>query len=791
MDWLHPLDKKALRDGVRLWGQLLAASMVLASGLAVLVMSHYLHASLSATQSAYYERYRFADVFAHVRRAPLSLSERVEAIEGVERAEARIKELVRLELDDVLEPAAASIVSLPEDASRPALNDLIVSHGAWPTPDRPADVLVSTEFAATHALGPGDALTAVINGRKRELTIAGLARSPEYVYVIGPGELVPQHEKFGVLWMNRKGLERAFDMDGAFNDIAIALSQGANQEAVIADLDRLLDPYGGAGAYGRSSQVSHQFLQSEVDQTLAMGRVIPPIFLLTAAFMLHVAIGRLIDTERSQIGLLKAFGYGPASIAGHYLKLAMIPAALGAGLGIALGVWAGEAVSGVYTRFYNLPFMLRGSPGPVYAYAVLAALATCGSAALLSVRRALALEAAVAMRPPAPPVYRRSIVDRLRALEFLSAPARIILRNIMRTPWRSALTTLGVAGGCAILVAGTFMWDAMTFVTHQQFVATQRQDMTVSFPIEQPGRIMFSLERLPGVTAVEGVRGVAVRLSNGPKDDLTSLMGLPETPELYRPLDASGAPISPPPNGIMLSRLLAEKLALEPGDSVSVEVLEGRRPTLSLPITAFVEDYIGSAAYMRREELNRALKEGPMITMANLSLDMAERDAFYRAVKGTPVIATVTERQAMIDGVRETMTENVWISVVIFALFAATICFGVVYNAARISLSERGRELASLRVMGFTKGEASYVLLGELAVLVLLALPLGCLLGYLFASGMIAMFATELVRPPLYIPVSRYAWSILVTLAAALASGLIVRRRVNRLDLIGVLKTRE
>ncbi len=788
---IHPLDVKLLRDARRLWGQLLAAALVLTSGITVLVMSNYLFATLSQTQQAYYERYRFSDVFSGVRRAPLRLEDQIEAIPGVRSAVLRIQENARLDMPGLTEPASAALMSIPR-TGRPALNDVLVSRGRWPEPGRHDEAIISNEFAAAWDLSPGDSVTAIINGRQRDLDVVGIGASPEFIYAIGPGDIIPQHDRFAILWMARDSLERAFDLDGAFNDVAVKLERNANEAAVIDALDDVLDPYGGRGAFGRDDQLSHSFIQSEINQNKAMGRILPPIFLGVAAFMLYVAISRLIDTEREQIGLMKAFGYSNATVAAHYLKLAMIPGVAGGVFGVIVGSLTGDGLTVIYKDFYNLPFLVRDPPIGTYALSVLIAVGVCAAGAVAAVRKAVRLDPAVAMRPPAPPRFTRGWMDRLGLIGLLDGPGRIIVRNISRAPFRSSLTVVGVAAGCATMVAGTFMHESMDRLMTVQFQHMDRSDVTISFPLEQPERALTALAHLPGVRAVEGTHIVPVDMVNGPRSERVGLQGLKPDPQLNRPLDTELDPIMLREGGVVMSRYLAEKLDLELGDTVRMKVLEGRRPTLVAPLHGLVDDHIALAAYMSADALADALDEAPTVSVAHVRLDPQHYDAFFNAVKESPLLQSTTSRPLILEKFRQTLDENIAIFTTMFSIFAASICLGIVYNAARIALSERGRELASLRVLGFTRGEVSYILLGELGVLVLLALPLGCLMGWGIAWIVVnAMFDADLVRPPLIVTTERYATAMIFTVFFAFVSGLIVRRRIDQLDLVEVLKTRE
>lgn len=784
------LNRKLARDLWRMRGQAVAVAVVIACGLAVLIMSLGAVASLDETRAAFYERYRFADVFAQVRRAPETLRARIEAIPGVRAVQTRIVEGALLDLPGVVEPASAVLVSVPEDR-RPRLNNLVLREGRWLRRANPDEVLVSEAFAEAHAYRPGDTITAIINGIRRELTIVGTALSPEYVYILPPGQLMPDDRRFGVLWMGRDALSAAFDAEGAFNDLTLKLGREAEPATVVERLDTLLRPYGGTGAYTREDQTSNWFLSGEIRQLRTFALMLPTIFIAVAAFLLNVAASRLVATERSQIGLLKAFGFSNRRIAWHYIKLVAAMAGLGVALGWLAGGWMGQWITGLYAQFFRFPFLIyRPDPG-VFVLAAAIGLGAAALGAVTAVAQVARLAPAEAMQPPPPPSYHRTRLGRLLGRVRLDQPTLMILRHIGRWPLRSGLTTLGVALATGVLVLAMQSLDSIEELLARQFFVEQRHDAVVTFTDERTAEAVIDLEHLPGVLAAEPVRAVAARLRLGHVQHREALTGIASDARLTQRLDAAGRPLPLPPRGLMLSRALAEILGARMGDVVTVEVLEGRRPVLRLPVTAIAETYLGTPAWIDIDTLRRALGEGAVVSGAHLLVDSAARDEFYRAIKETPAVAGVMLRATAIDMFRATMGETMYIIIGFYATFAGLLTFGVVYNTARIALSERGRELASLRVLGFTTGEVSYILLGELAALTLLALPLGCVIGRGLAQLLAGLMETELYRLPVSVAPATYGFAVMVVLTATVLSALAVARRLRELDMVAVLKTYE
>jgi putative ABC transport system permease protein len=787
---ISTLDRKLLRDVWHMKGQAVAIALVIGSGVAMFVMYLSNFDSLSRTQLAYYERQRFADVFASLRRAPQRLESRLAEVPGVLTVATRVVADVVLDVPGLQEPASGRLISIPA-AGRPVLNDVFLRRGRWIEPGRPDEVLASEAFAEANRLQTGDRVGAIINGRRRGLTIVGLALSPEYVFNIRPGEIVPDNRRFGIFWMERKALASAFDMEGGFDDVAVELEPGGSEPEVIARLDRLLQPYGGLGAIPRALQPSHWTLQSELQQLRSFGVLVPAIFLGVAAFLLNVALTRALALQRPQIACLKALGYADRAIGWHYLKWALAIAALGALIGIAAGGWLGSGMIALYNVYFRFPVLdYRLSVGVALGAAGVALVAG-GLGAFAAVRRAVSVPPAEAMRPEPPARYRPSFLERTAWRPRLGHAARMVLRNLERQPWRTTASVLGIAFAVAILSVGFFFIDAMEVVMETQFGVVQRQDATVSFVEPASARALHELRALPGAMRVEPQRMVPARLSLGHRRRHLAITGLPAEPTLQRVVDRSGRVLSLPPDGLVLSATLAGVLGAQRGDKVRVEILEGRRPVREVVVVDLVDEFMGLSAYMEITALHRLMREGASLTGATLQVDPDAVDSFYRRLKATPRVAGVSLTRAALVSFREILAQNMELMTTINLAFAGIIAFGVVYNAARISLSERSHELASLRVLGFTRAEISLILLGELALVTIASLPVGLLLGWGLGLLIVGSLDSEVYRFPLVVTPQAMAWSCLGVVAAAAFSGLVVRRRLDRLDLVAVLKVPE
>ena len=788
---MQALDRKLFRDLWRIKGQALAISMVIGVGVLMLIAYLSNFNSLRSTRDAYYERQRFGHVFASLKRAPLVLGNRIAAIPGVAQAETRVVVDVALDVEGLAEPATGRLVSIPE-RQREIVNDVVLVRGRYIEPGRADEVIVSKGFVDANGLNPGDTVRAILNGRRRELEIVGVGLSPEYIYTIRPGEMIPDNTRFGVFWMGRRALAAAFDMEGGFNDVSLLLRSGAQVQSVIQELDDLLEPYGGWGAIPRDLQLSHWSVQNELNGIQVAGVIVPMVFLGVAAFLLHVVLHRIVAVQREQIATLKALGYPQRSIALHYTYWALAISLTGTVLGTVSGALLGRGMLSMYNDFFRFPVLEYHLDPVVIAGAVVLGILAAVFGAHSSVRRALSLQPAEAMRPEPPAKYSASLVERLGLRRLLSQPARIILRNIERQPVRSAITIGGVALSLAVLIVGMFAVDSLDAMMDMQFRVAQRQDLQLTFtePISPDG--VYSLQRLPGAMMAEPVLSVPVRLRVGKRSRQLSIMGLPESPQLYRVVDVETLrPADLSHDGVVLAERLAHVLGVRPGDSITAEVLIGNRRVRELAVTSTVRQHMGLSAYMNIDAVRRLLHHGETLSGAYLTVDPQALPAMFRAIKETPAIAGSGLKAAALKSFEETFAANLGIMIFFNVLFASIISFGVVYNAARVSLAERSRELASLRVMGFTRKEISAILLGELGILTLLALPLGLLLGYGLSSLLIKAMETELYAIPFAATPSTYATCALTILGATLVSGLIVRRKLDHLDLLEVLKAKE
>jgi putative ABC transport system permease protein len=784
------LDRKLLRDLRLMWSQALTIALVVGSAVAGFITSFSAYDALEWSRDLYYIEARFADIFAGVKRAPQSLESKLQALPGVASLQTTLEHNVQVDLPGVPDPIVGRLIgTYPLEPQR--LNQVFVRSGRMIAPHHSGalEALVSEGFAVGRNLKLGSRIGALVNGKRETLVIVGIANSPEYVFAGLGGS--PDQRGFGVFWIDHEALAAAYNEHSAFNRVAVRLAPQASESALIDALNDVLAPFGGIDAHGRDRQMSNLMLNSEIREQRILGTVLPSIFLAVAGFLLNVVLSRQIATQREQIAALKALGYTNIAIGAHYLKLVMVIAVLGVVIGVAVGAWGGHAFSGIYANYFRFPELHYRVKPSLIVIAAGVAIVAAAAGTLRAIAATVQLAPAEAMHPPAPGLYRPSFIERWGLKRWLSTAMRMIIRTMQRRFVRTVLTTFGISAAMAIVVTGAFWRDSINYMVDTQFGMVLRGDIIVSLIEAAPADVLHEFEHLPGVTAVEGTRDVAVRFVNGNREHRGSIQGFSAEHELRQIADVKQNTVRSPANGLLITDRLARKLDVRVGDTVRVEVKEGRRETLNIVVAGTVKEMMGLNSYIERRTLNRLLREDDIVTQATLAIDRSREPEVLMRLKELPRVVSAMSKSVLLRNMQDVTARNMLIFSSILTAFASVIAVGVVYNNARIALAERAWELASLRVLGFTRAEVSGFLLGELAIEIAFAIPFGVLFGYGLALTIVNAIQSDEFYFPLVIEARTYAYSALSVIAAGLVSALIVRRRIDRLDLVAVLKTRE
>ena len=786
---LSPLDRKLFRDLWDIKGQVFAIALVVAAGVATYVLSIAASDSLHKSQQQFYRDFHFAHIFADFKRAPESIVNRLRSITGINQVEGHISQMTRLSVPGFEDSITSQLYSIP-DSGRPLLNQLYLRKGRLTGLNSTNEIVISDAFVDAHKLRLGDKISVLINGTFRTMTIVGVALSPEFIYQLSPSQYIPDYKRFAIIWMPQKYLASAYNMQGAINSISLTVAVGADRLNLIKLLDRELARYGSLGAIERKDQLSNRYLTEEFSQLAYMAIIYPIIFLGVAIFLLNIVIGRIVSTQREQIGILKAFGYTDLSIGIHYFKLVGIIVLIGLSVGLVAGTWLGLGMSEMYAQYYRFPKLIYEPSNTLYIVAIVLNLTAAFMGSWQAVRKAVSLTPIEAMRPVTPSVYHKSLVELPVLSWFVSRLTKMIFRNLGARPVKAFLTIVGIAMSCAIMVVANYFPSALDQMLRVQYLWSQQEDLVVMYQEDASQKGMSTIRKIEGVEYVEPFRSVAVKFRNGRKEVRSLIRGVKKNSELKLLIDTKRRRYNIPQAGIVLTSYLAKTLKIKPGDSVDVEFLQGRKFKRKVKVVGVVTEYLGMSGYMSLRSLNRLAGDYRLMNGSYLLIDNKHKAEIIRQLKRVPRVISVSERRHLINNFLETLGETILTFVGFMLAFASIITFGVVYNSAKISLSERSRELASMRVLGFTRGEISYILLGELALLVVISLPVGFVFGYLLCAVFALGLQNELYRIPLYVEFSNYMTAAVAVTGSALVSGLIVRRKLDTLDLVAVLKTK-
>jgi putative ABC transport system permease protein len=782
------LHRKLLRDLWRLRLQSLTIAVLVGCGIASFVTAVTASASMQASRDIFYAEARLGDLFDGLKRAPQAVVDRLRDLPGVAVAQGRIVKDFNVEIPGSMEPVSARFVSLrwPQEDQ---LNQVRVRTGRLIEPGRSDEILVSDIFAETWDLVPGSTISAVVDERRVRLRVVGTAVSPDFASVSSPRTGLPDPRHFGVVWMDEDALAKATGFVGAFNDVALRLSGGADEAETLRAVDRVLEPYGGLGAIGRADQPSAKLVGQKIKQLAKLATSLPLVFLAIASFLQNILLSRTVAAQREQIATLKALGYRSRELVAHYLELAAVTSALGVAFGVALGLLGARGLLALYAHYFDFPEYVHRLDARAVIAAVAVALASGLGGSWRAVHRATAIPAAEAMRPEAPPTYRRTLLDPVYAR--LSPLVRMVLRDLQRRPVRLALSSGSIALATSIVVAGGAFGDSIRAVLRLEFEVARREQITVTLDGPRPWRAVGDVAHVPGVIRAEGERVVPVRLRVGARSRTTSILGLSPDTDLHVLLDVTQRPLALPRTGLSLSRTLADAIGARAGDAVDVEVLEEDRRVLHLQVAALVDDLLGMTGYMNSAELARLLDEQPRVNVVLVAADPRDVDAVTLRLNDLPAAAAVSRPAVDRSLVQGEVADAFAVLSLLLSCFAAAIAIGVVYNNARVALEVRARDLATMRILGFSRAELAGVLLGEQAIQVIAGLVPGLWLGKGLGALWMSGVDRELLRIPLTLSPAAYVAAGCVVALSALASGLFVRRLADRLDLVAVLKARD
>lgn len=791
---MNVLDRKLLREVRSSGALLLAIASIMAVGIMCFVYMRSTYHNLSLAKWRYYSQCRMADFWIELKKAPLSEVEELNKLPGITAIRPRIQFFATVDLDRVAAPLNGLVLSLP-NLREPIINDIVIQSGGYFSETRDNEVIVNAAFARRHKIHPGQSIHLILNNRRQELLVVGTAISSEFVYLVAPGSIAPDPEHFGVFYLKRTFAEEVFDFGGATNQIVGQLDpvhRGRPQE-ILRRIETKLAPYGVATSYALNTQASNRFLSDEIRGLGLFSTIMPIVFLSVAALVLNVLMVRLIDQQRVVIGTFKALGYADARIFMHYTKFALALGLASGLIGLGLGYLMANFVISMYRMFYEFPDLEnRIFPG-TYAGGLGVALGCALLGSLQAARAALRLSPAEAMRPK-PPVQGGAIwLERLPWLwRRLSFGWRLVLRNVFRNPLRTSVGIFATAMGAGLLVTGLILSSAINYLIGFQFQLVTRSDVDLRFKDERGLGALLEARRLPGVDRAEPTFDMSCTFINGPHSRRGAISGLMPGGRLTIPRDVEGRPIRIPTTGLAMSRKLATLLNVSAGDMISILPTKGLREELLVLVAELSDSYIGLAVYADLQYLSRLMGEEFVVNGAQLAIEPGAnvQATLFRELKQLPAIQSVNARADVIKNLEFIVaTQRIFIGFLI--VFSGTIFFSSLLNSSLIGLAERRREVATLRVLGYTEWQVGGLFLRESLVINSLGTLVGLPLGYSLAYALSRMYDTEMFRFPLVSPPKVWYGTVVMAVLFALVAHAVVQRTINRLDWLDASKTKE
>ncbi|WP_291516053.1 ABC transporter permease [Bdellovibrio sp. ArHS] len=785
---MKALSRKLQRDISSLRIQIITMAVLLACGTAILVASWSSYVTLKKAQTIYYEQYHFPDVFAELVKAPKSVVESLKNIQGIDHFEDRIILDALIDLPDLQEPAVGRLISFTEYS---VLNKIHLKKGRFPEPGTIPEVIVHESFASAHRIQPGGQISLQIKGQKKIFKVSGIGISPEYVYALSPLVPFPDDLHFGILWVDKKELSRLGDMQDSFNNIVASVKKTDDVDSVRLKIDQLLAVYGSTGSYDRSKQISNMFIEDEIRQQRSMSIVVPAIFIIVSTFILYTVLSRLISLHRAQIATLKSLGYTSFSLALYYLKLVSIILFLGIVPALVFAYGIGQWYAYLYARYFHFPSIDFSLSPQAVVIGTLAGFLPGWIASSISLFKVFTLQPAEAMRPPAPAKFSQSVFEKWQLLQFKDIQTKMILRNVLAKPWRTFLSILGVSAAIGILINGSFWTDMVDFMVQRQFRESSHEDMEISFLHPRKEDVIQELARIKGVYLIEGLRTAPVKMTYKNIEKITVINSRENADSLRPMIDKEGMHLQPKENQVILSQYFNKKYGIKVGDTVYFELTDRSKPKFSAVVGGFIEDVVGASVYANKSDLHRWLSEQPNINTVYLKVDPRWNNEVYIKLKEFPEVASIGVRKLLLESFTKNLSDMIQTFTVVLVLFAMTISAAVLFNMARITLSEKSWELASMRIMGFDIPETFRVLYLELGFQVLAALFPGLALGYGLSYLSTVWIHTDTFSFPLVINTETYAKAIVTIVIIYAVTGFFLYKKVRSLSMAEALKVRD
>ena len=787
---MNILFKNLLRDIKKSKGQFISILIIVVLGVTFYTAINSAFENLSNSSTKYYEDYRLADIWVDIYNAPIAIKEKLESIPNVKTATGRIIKDASINISE--ENATLRFITLP-DIKRDIINDVVIKSGRYFSDSDSNQCLLDEDFFKANNLNLGEYIYPIINGNKVKLKVVGSVKSPEFVYILkDSSEMMADNKRFGIIYIKQSFGEAIFDLKGFINNIAIQISNGSDVKVIKDDVKKALKNYGVKSVIDREEQTSSKMISEEIKQLKSMGGTFPIIFFMVASVIIYIMMGRMVENQRTQIGVLKAVGFTNVQVLTYYMSYSAIIAFIGSFIGSIIGTYMGVGMTKLYNQYFNLPLGDVKIYGEFVVPAFMLTLFFCLFAGYNSCKAIFKIMPSEAMREKSPQSGKKIIVEKIDLIwRNISYLEKIIIRNLFRYKKRALLISIGVIFSSAILLVALSMSDSMNFMIKQQYGNIQDYDIKVKLSKLISVEELNNIKNITHVKELEPVLETGVEISNGWKSKNVGFTALVKDPQMYKVEDKNGNAISIPKNGILISEKLANTLGVKVNDSVNIKFYFPGKDKKEMVVKGIVVQYLGLSTYTSMDNLNGILGEGMIASSAVLKLDNINFENEVKdKLRDMPNVTSVESKTDSLNALLKTMG-GMEASIGVYIILSGILLIAVLYNIATINIFERQRELATLKVLGFTNNEVKKLIFNENYIIVIFGMIIGLPFGKWLGAYLMASSSTDAYTIPYIIEIKTYIIAIILTLLFTAITNLTLMKKIKALDMIEVLKNKE
>lgn len=784
---------KTWRDIGARKGQFIALIVLVALGITSYVSFISGYEDLHTSAEASYAQLKFEDFSTQVLGAPKGVVNTIRKLPDVAAAEGQLIVDTPLDIDPRVQ-MTARVIGIPVD-HRLSVNNILVLSGSYVTAGK-RDVLLHPILANRRGVQIGDRLTLDVLGQKRGVRVAGIATGPEYFYPARSKSDASGPDEFTILWMAQSEVERLFHEPGTITSISIRADPGVDQNKLIARMEKILKPYGIVDTVKRADVPSNFLLQQKVQGIQSMAFFMPALILAISSLSLAIALSRLVQSQRGEIGLAKALGYRDWQLLVHYLLFSVFIALAGSAIGFALGQLAAVQITQLYASFFTIPYLAHEVHLNVVVGSVLLSTVTCVLAGLVPAYRSAQMPPAMAMHSDpniALPASKKPLVEEYLGWAMPRAfTVHIPLRNVFRAKRRSLYTIVGISFALILTVTTWSLFDSLSYMINWQLGTAERWDMIAAFDKNFYGDRPRQIQFWQGVEKVEPVLmlPVTIRANDTVHDGVVTAMSPKDTFHGFSIVNGEPADRALVGDGLVMTPPVAKKLGVDVGDTVSVDtpyINDARK----MKVLALSDELWGAPIFTSLDAGRKLADSNDQVYNAlYLNVNPRDSNAVKKRMEGLPGILTVQAKGGFARLINQYLGLYYAMGGILLA-FGWAIAFVVIYTTFTANIVERTREIATMRTIGEDRAHLAAMITIENLLLAIVGIPLGVWLGVRAAQAMYSSFSTEAYTLKAVIFPLSVVYVTVSLIIVLLLSEIPPIRRIFRLDLAEATKIME